>query len=106
MRKHTVRLLMKQANVVVIDISGDSNSAFIFDDVLWLTEPGLIQKIWYLGKDDRSAPEVDAALEWRTKMDTVIVQPPLSLMRSRLVTEQPLYAADWSNSGLRMSADE
>jgi hypothetical protein len=87
---------------IVIDVRAESKSHFIFDEVLWLAELKLTERTWYLRNDDRSAPALDGALEGGEGEGVTIDKATIDRIRSRLATEEQLYAAEWSDSGLRM----
>jgi hypothetical protein len=106
MWKPTVWLLMKNTDVIVIDVRGDSKSHYIFDEVLWLAELDLVEKTWYLGRDDGSAPALGGALAWGSEEGVRLEESTIDLIRSRIVTERQLYEAEWTDWGLRMGAGD
>ena len=88
MWQHTVLLLMDYALVVVVDMRGDSD--IVRDELCWLAMPSRAEKAWYLVSDDGHG--------------AVLVPEHVDISnRSRLVTEEMLFSAKWSRSGLRLA---
>lgn len=82
-------MLMDFVLVVVVDVRADSD--IVREELGWLAKPGRIEKAWYLVADDGHGTPLNPA--------HVDIPNP-----SRLVTEQMLFAAQWSRSGLRVVA--
>jgi hypothetical protein len=97
----TVALLMRLAVVVVVDAR--VKSYYVFDEVLWLAELHWIDKAWLLGEPDRTAPALDGALAWAEEDNVALPPGTDARLAARVVTEEQLYSASWTASGLRIA---
>jgi hypothetical protein len=96
----TVAHLMELAPIIVVDARAESY--YIYDEVLWLAELEWIDKALILGSGEGIAAAVDAALDWAER-DGVRLPPGAgAALAGRIVTEEQLYAAAWTVSGLQL----
>ena len=100
MWESTVALLMRLAPIIVVDARAESY--YIFDEILWLAELKWIDKALILGKGEGIAPAVEGALNWAERDGVRLPHGAGKTLASRIVTEEQLYAAVWTLTGLQL----